>query len=97
MAPRRQPVADPSVRRATPDGEWRRRPGLFQGRDPRDRAAIIAAARCQRVARHGFFFRQGTPASALHVLTDGQTKLVQTAPEGHRVVELRAGLRELAR
>ena len=89
MALRRRKAVERDVRetgRAAPESEWRTRPGLFQGLDPRDMAAIVAAAQRRRVARQEFFFHQGAPASALHLLAQGQTKLVQTTPEGHQVV-----------
>ncbi len=72
--------------REAPWSEWATRPGLFQGLDPRDISAIVSAAQRRRVAKHAAFFHQGAPASALHVLVQGRTKLVQTTAEGHQVV-----------
>lgn len=88
-APRAQASGDrpaPGPAREAPWSDWATRPGLFQGLDPRDISAIVSAAQRRRVTRHGVFFHQGAPASALHVLVQGRTKLVQTTAEGHQVV-----------
>jgi CRP-like cAMP-binding protein len=60
--------------------------GLFEGLEPRDIASIAGAAQRRRAARGGAFFHQGSPASALHVLTAGRAKHVQTTAEGHQVL-----------
>jgi CRP-like cAMP-binding protein len=89
MGPRPRTAQPGGAERAGPSvaaSEWAKRPGLFHGLAPGDVAAIVATAQRRRVARHGVFFRQGAPASALHVLLQGRTKLVQTTPEGHQVV-----------
>ncbi|HET7340558.1 MAG TPA: hypothetical protein VFL90_03780, partial [Methylomirabilota bacterium] len=44
---------------------------LFQGLGATDVAAITATAQRRRAARGAAFFHQGTPASALHLLTLG--------------------------
>jgi CRP-like cAMP-binding protein len=62
------------------------RGGLFQGLAPDDVASIAGAAQRRRVARGARLFHQGHPASALHVLTAGRAKLVQTTAEGHQVL-----------
>ena len=89
MAPRPQPAKPADGARAssgTAASEWAQRSPLFRGLAADDIAAIVATAQRRRVARRGVFFRQGAPASALHVLLHGRTKLVQTTPEGHQVV-----------
>lgn len=89
MALRRRSAVDrpaPEANRGAPESEWTKRPGLFHGLDPRDMATIVAAAQRRAVARHAFFFHEGEPASALHVLARGETRLVQTTAEGHQVV-----------
>jgi CRP-like cAMP-binding protein len=71
------------------DASWVERAmgrGLFRGLETGDVAAIAGAAQRRRVAKGGAFFHQGTPASALHVLTLGRAKLVQTTAEGHQVL-----------
>ncbi len=89
MAPRVQASRDrpvPGSGREAPWRDWAGRPGLFQGLDPGEVSAIVSTAQRRRVPRHGTFFQQGAPASALHVLAQGRTKLVQTTAEGHQVV-----------
>jgi CRP-like cAMP-binding protein len=66
--------------------ERARQGGLFRGIAPAVVAAVAAAGQRRRAARGGAFFRQGDPASALHVLTAGRVKLVQTTAEGHQVL-----------
>lgn len=88
MAPRRDRRGDAGAQGAgdTFEREWSRRPGLFHGLEPGEIVAIVAAAQRRAVARHAFFFHQGMPASALHVLARGEVKMVQTTAEGHQVV-----------
>jgi CRP-like cAMP-binding protein len=89
MAPRPRTAKAPEPARASAavaTGEWGKRSALFRGLAPDEVAAIVATGQRRRVARHAHFFRQGAPASALHVLLHGRTKLVQTTPEGHQVV-----------
>ncbi len=66
--------------------ERARQGGLFRGLAASDIAAIAAGAQRRRAARGAAFFHQGSPASALHVLTAGRAKLVQTTAEGHQVL-----------
>jgi CRP-like cAMP-binding protein len=62
------------------------RSGLLQGLNPAEIASIAGAAQRRRVARGASFFRQGSPASSLHLLTLGRAKLVRTTAEGHQVL-----------
>lgn len=62
------------------------RSGLFRGLDAKDIASIAGAAQRRRVTKGASFFHQGSPASALHVLTVGRAKLIQTTAEGHQML-----------
>lgn len=59
---------------------------LFQGLSPDALTGLVAAARDRRVARNGYFFRQGEPATAVYWLHRGQVTLLQVAPDGTQVV-----------
>ncbi len=58
----------------------------FQGLGEADLQVVFQAAQRRRVARDGFFFYQGDPATAFYILLEGRAKLTQLTPEGHQVL-----------
>lgn len=61
------------------------RPALFEGAADAGRAAL-RGAQTREAPPDTILFREGAPARALHVLASGFVKLVQTAPDGARVI-----------
>ena len=59
---------------------------LLRGLPDQHVKSLIQAGHVRGVARDGFFFQQGDPASTLYVLTAGQARLVQVTPEGNQIV-----------
>ncbi len=63
-----------------------RRAALFANLPTADLATVVEQARPRTMARGGFFFHQGDPATTLYLLTEGHVRLTQITPEGHQVV-----------
>jgi CRP-like cAMP-binding protein len=60
--------------------------GFFAGLNDEGLHELLAEAQKRRVEKDAVIFREGGAASAVHVLTEGFAKLVQTTPNGTRVI-----------
>lgn len=63
-----------------------RQTALFDRLPAADLDALAQQAHPRAVARGGFFFHQGDPATTLYLLSAGHVRLTQITPEGHQVV-----------
>ncbi len=59
---------------------------LFRDLPAEELEQVVAAAHTRSVEREGFFFHQGDAATALYVITAGQARLLQLAPDGNQVL-----------
>ncbi len=59
---------------------------LFRDLRPEELGQVIAAAHIRSVERENFFFHQGDAATTLYVVTAGQVRLLQLAPDGNQVL-----------
>lgn len=59
---------------------------LFAGFDADALEFIVQVSRRRRISAGDRFFLQGEPASALHVLVQGQVRLTQVTPDGQQVI-----------
>lgn len=60
--------------------------GLFKGLEPDVAADLLRQAQRRTVRADEVLYSAGKPARAVHVLTSGAAKLVQTTPKGGRVI-----------
>jgi CRP/FNR family transcriptional regulator, nitrogen oxide reductase regulator len=59
---------------------------LFHGVPPAHLEIVVDAAQRRHVAPDSFFFQQGDPATALHILDAGQVRMTQLTPDGNQVL-----------
>lgn len=59
---------------------------LFRDLHPQELEQVAAAAHSRSLNHDEFFFHQGDAATALFVLTAGQARLLQLAPDGNQVL-----------
>lgn len=59
---------------------------LFEGLPDEVLTTLLNEAQRRQLRRGSVAFSEGTPARAVHVLTSGFVKIVQSAPDGARIV-----------
>jgi CRP/FNR family transcriptional regulator, nitrogen oxide reductase regulator len=59
---------------------------LFQGLEPEELEEVVKAARIRQSDQGAYFFHEGDPAIATHVLISGKVILTQVTPEGQQVI-----------
>jgi CRP-like cAMP-binding protein len=60
--------------------------GLLAGLDPEIAASLLEQAQRRILQADEVIFTEGSPAQAVHVLVSGAARLVQTTPDGARVI-----------
>lgn len=62
-----------------------RQVAIFERATDEDLRVVLQNAYPRNVEEGGYFFMQGDRATRVHILTDGQAKLLQANPAGHQV------------
>lgn len=62
------------------------RSAFFRDLSPEELNQVVATAHMRSVERERFLFQQGDPATTLYVVTAGQARLLQLAPDGNQVL-----------
>lgn len=63
----------------------------FQRLSPAELETVSLAGYQRRVARHGFFYHQGDPASTFYILGEGRVRLTEVTPDGDQLLVRFAG------